>query len=135
MTIEIRWDDDARTRVLWRYNPGWTWQDFHTAACELDELIANSARAVDIIFDTGRTQPPLSGILFSEWNQALALFRSRIGIMVVCNGIPFAQKVASVYGQLLAPRGLTLVTTPTVADARHLIAQRRNTPAALSNTG
>ena len=89
---------------------------------QLGEMLNSAApETVDIIFDTGYTYPPVKGILFNEWNAALRQSPQNLGVMVVCNGIPFAMTVASIYGKLLAVKKRTLVTAKTVDDARQLL--------------
>lgn len=123
MTITLCWDNPDHTLILWTYDEGWTWEHFRSGASQLGEMLASVSHSVDIIFDTGCTHPPVKGVLFTEWNSAMKRMPSNVGTMVVCNGIPLAMSVATLYGKLMAARGYTLLIVETVEAARQLLSQ------------
>lgn len=58
MGILIRWDDQARTRVLIEFETSWTWTDLDQAIQQADQFISSVPQSVDIIIDVEGSSLP-----------------------------------------------------------------------------
>lgn len=56
MAIEVAWDDEAQTRLLYTFPEYWSWDEFHEAKELADAMIDSRGRRIGLIFDVHRVQ-------------------------------------------------------------------------------
>jgi hypothetical protein len=71
MTIELGWDNDLHTALLYQFPQKWTWDEFYSVKVEADALLDQSSHDVVLIFDLTATEGIPSGALM----QARTLIR------------------------------------------------------------
>lgn len=135
MNIDLIWDNQTHSRILWCYLPDWTWQDFRVAVAEAVSMVRSVSHRVDVICDFGFTQPPTTGVLLGEWNAAFNYIPPNLGTLVVCNATPFVWSVIKIYIRIVAGVGVQVLTAPDQSTARLLLENRRGSSLANDRPG
>lgn len=128
--ISVRWDmraeDTPPTIVLWEFQRGWTWNDFHAARQISEGLVRSVAYDVDLIFNLNKTTVPQGNTL----QQLRAMSRNtspNVGTRIVANADGFAIAIVRVglkaFG--FGPGGIGFADS--LEEARAMIAKRHRT--------
>lgn len=125
MTIDLIWDDTVPNLVHYRFNEGWTWEDFRQAALT-EHTWGEALNGVryDIIGDLTHASIP-RGTAFSN---ILRLFKQgpKNRILIVAIGSPLAHSMIQVAGRIYPQVKERFHYADTLTDARRFIMERRS---------
>lgn len=118
LTIDILWDDEARTVVRYDFRPGWTLAEFDAAERRLHEMLAEVSHRVDVIahFLPG-SDPPVGS--FARFKRAQDELPERIGVVVVTNSGPMIAALVTIFLRVYGQHTPQLWLAESLVAARH----------------
>lgn len=126
MSIQVMWDDDARTIIRLEYAEQWTWDEVTAALAEEIALLHSVEHDVCIIHDLRQSSGLPDGALTRARQLTTGLPANR-DISVVVHGGALIETVVSIFGKINRAQSSRYRTAPTLEQARALIAQHRST--------
>ncbi len=93
--IDVRWNDDNHTIIVWEFDKGWTWDDLFVARRTFDELMNSVTHSVHVIFNMNRTMLPIGDAL-SNFKAVGGHVPKNAGLLIVVNATGFGVKITHV---------------------------------------
>lgn len=137
MSIEVSWDNEAKTIIQYIYDGRWTWQDFDESRLQAAKLEETVSHRVDVIVDVRKSSLVPSGTISRGKSVMTTTPTSHPneGMAVIVGAGPLVRSiydvVSKVYPEIVRRRGFRFARS--MEEARALIAaevtNRSSTPA------
>jgi hypothetical protein len=125
MDIQVTWDDSAHTILIWSIHGLWEWDDIYAAA-ERSALLRQSVdHPVSVIIDVSEAAP-LRPDTLRHTRRALGLNPEGREMVVIVGSSHFVESIVEIFRKMNLTLADHVQHTPTVEQARRLIAQRRS---------
>lgn len=126
MPIHLEWDTEEHRAVVWKFIPGWTWEEFNESIEKTWEFAHEDENAVDVILDIG------AGVLIPRNATALEYIRQGVeacasqgGVVVAATPNPVARSFVHIFRLLNRELSTHFYVANSIADARRIIASGR----------
>jgi hypothetical protein len=124
MSIDLIWDNEARTILRYDYHPGWTLEDFDRAEHRLHGLLAEVPHEIDVIaLFLPSSDPPVGSL--SRFKRIQDEMPAQVGVVVVINSSPFVALLLSVFLRVYRQYAHRLWLADSLEDARRRLAERQ----------
>jgi hypothetical protein len=130
MSIDVRWENDEHTLVLWTFPPQWTWEDFFKAKEVSDGMVRDLPYVVDIIGNLTRSSVLPKGAI-GTYSSSTKSSPKNTGIIVLVGTNAFVKLMVGTFSKLIpfGVPGASFLFADTVEGAKDLIAARRTVSA------
>jgi hypothetical protein len=126
MSASVTWDDPRKTRILVVYPQGWSWDDLKQAEVEIERLLGEIDREVDVINHITSDVPSDTVTRIPELAHSNLILTSPNIHYVVVVGVSLYMKIAYQTFSVVYPRLAERVfLAATVEEARRMIASQR----------
>jgi hypothetical protein len=127
MPIQADWDDQLQHTYYYKFQPGWTWDDFFRATdVEHERGKALGEARYDVIGDFLEAPNLPSGLAISAVARTMRSSPKNRGLVVVITHNRFITVMVSTGSKIYREIGDFFVIAKTVDEARHLIQQARS---------
>jgi hypothetical protein len=124
MPIMVKWDDEAQSVVLMRFQGKWSWDEMYKAAQESVALRKAKTHRCALILDLLQGANVPTGAL-THLRNALSISSEDREITVVLTDKPFLKTLYTMFTKLYKKLGDTLFLADTMEDARRVISEWR----------
>ncbi|MDX2075642.1 MAG: hypothetical protein SFZ02_04380 [bacterium] len=122
MSIDVSWDDEAKTIIRWDFSEKWTWDEFHEAFRVSIEMNIGINYRVDVIPNATQSPHMPLGAL-SEFRRLDEQLPKNVKLIVVAGSSPFTRSMIELFGKIY--RAQSWRTAKSLAEARDHIARDR----------
>jgi hypothetical protein len=116
--LVVNWDNEEKTVIHQSDDGEWTWDEFHAAQRQINQMIDSVHHKVDVIIDTQSNRrgklPPNASLHFRN------AFRNRhpnTGLIVVVGMHPFVQIMVKIVSAVTRSNAIAMVSTVEKARA------------------
>ncbi len=97
MSLNIYWDNEAKTIIRSEGQGEWTWEEFHESLQEIVEMMKTVEHRVDLIHNhvPGSRKPSGSGM--PHFQRAIRIMPTNIGLNIFVNTNSFARAIVSIF--------------------------------------
>jgi len=124
MGIRTSWDSEAKTTLRIVYEGSWTWEDFHKAHEEGNNLIKSVSHRVDVIIDISNSRLMPSGAL-SRGKHITDAKPANQGMTAVVGANCFIQSLYDLFRKVYR-KDFNLFYAPSLEEARARLLEQRD---------
>jgi hypothetical protein len=124
MHIQFAWLDEAKTILIQRFEPGWTWEEFFAANDESRAMALSVPYRVDAIVDFQGTYTPRGGSAMTNGRVVMRRRAPNMGVIVTINNA-FMTALLNTFKVLDKELGSVMRGATSVEQAVQVIQQER----------
>lgn len=130
MSIDVQWENEEHTLVLWSFPPRWTWEDFFEAKEKSDTMLRSVTQVVDIVGDLTHSSILPQGAM-GTYGSSTKSSPKNTGVIVLVGTSTFVKLMVGTFSKLIpfGVPGASFLFADTVEAAKDLIANRRTNSA------
>jgi len=125
MSLEVRWDNDDKTVLVWEFGETWDWSEYYRVADQATALLDTVDYKVDFLIDMhlARKLPPQT----MPHIQRMAFDKGHVnrGRIVVVGGNMLMSTVVNTLNKLYSRKNPSIFTAATITEARTRLAEMR----------
>lgn len=131
MAIQVNWDNDEQTIILYAFNGKWSWDDLFKALDKVESMAATVPHTVDAIIDLSSADLIPSGMIFSfDGNRQAKKLASRAersrGEIVIAGANGFIRSIYDAFRAFDKKTAGGVHFTDTLDEARAYLALRQS---------
>jgi hypothetical protein len=122
-SIQVAWENAAKTILRYDFSEGWTWKDIFTIKSKGDQMMDGVQHPVGVLF----VLPPKSALphnAISNVRHLVKMTHPRAYASVMVSGDVYVKTIYNVLKQVYKPLTETFLHAETVERARELLAER-----------
>ncbi len=121
MSLTVCWDNAAKTIIRYNFGVTWTWQEFHNAVLQANELMNAVPHRVDILMNVEITRglPPGNPANMFKW--AFDTLAPNGGIVVVAGATPLIRMMLEAFSAIYKREGEQLRITDSLHQAHEIL--------------
>ncbi|MFN8373789.1 MAG: hypothetical protein U0694_13055 [Anaerolineae bacterium] len=122
MPVNIQWDDEAQTRVLFEFSGKWTWDEYQKARQQGIRMTTDLPQIVNLIVDYSHCDMFPSNML-SHFGSSIEQNPKPFELAVIVTGSPFVKTLVNVITKVYTRKGVNFKVARTLEDARKIFAE------------